>query len=106
MNQIFRDEARQDQFERQGFTIARLLSATQCADLLRRVEEICKGPQGSPEGMIDQSFCTPDAEYRQRADVIISDAIRESLEALIADYRLMGCGMMIKNPRTGAMPIH
>ena len=40
MNQVFRDEARQACFERQGFTIARLLSPDQAAALLDEIEEI------------------------------------------------------------------
>ena len=106
MNQVFRDEARQASFERQGFTIARLMSEAQAADLLEDLEEIRKRAVPSHQGDIDQSFCTPDAEYRRRADAVVADAIRDPLLALTVDYRLSGCGVMIKKPRTGAMDIH
>ena len=108
MNRIFTDDARQEEFDRQGYIVVRLLSATDAAALLCRIEELRKtvvaGP-GCADGL-DQSFCTPDADYRRRADEIVSEALREPLLSMIAGYRLAACGVMIKRPHAGEMDVH
>lgn len=107
MDRIFRDEAKQEEFERRGFTTVRLLSSADAADLAGRIEEARKVAEGqSCTAGIDQSFCTPDAGYRQRVHALGCEAIEQPLLSQLVGYRLVAAGVMTKKPGAGSMRLH
>lgn len=108
MKQIFKDQARQEEFERQGFTVVRLLSRDAAAAMLRQIDEVRSTMDAgrSCSAELEQSFCTPNADYRQTINALVSEALREPLLELLIDYRMYFSGVMIKRPGGRALNIH
>ena len=108
MRQVFTDSEQQAEFEREGFVVVRLLSADDAAAFLGPLARVRANSAGAASCTMDleQSFCTTDAEYRHRMDALCSALIGEALLSLLVDYRLSGCGVMVKRAKAGAMALH
>jgi hypothetical protein len=108
MQRVFADEARQQDYARQGFTIVRLLSTDAAADLWERIDAARRQRPtlARSEDFLDQSFFDPDDAYRRQVDVLGTAAVQEALLSLAPGFRLVSCGIVIKQPGTGEMNIH
>ena len=104
---LFHDPVQQEEFDRRGFTVVRLLDGPELSEVRARVDEVRRSATGSScSAVLDQSFCTPDGNYRRRAHAIASEAIGDRLLGLLDRYRLLGSGVMTKLPGAGPMGIH
>jgi hypothetical protein len=108
VKRVFLDDRLQEEFERQGFTVVRLLSASASRSLLAEIEQVREAysPGESCTTGIEQSFCTDNAGYRQRIHEVASRIVEEPLIELLDGYRLVAAGVMIKKPLAGEMDIH
>ena len=104
MTAIFKDPARQEEFDRRGFTVVRLLDRAEAESVRRALDEAQAGADASCRH--EQSFCTPDADYRQRAHGIVAAAIAERVVALLENYRVLACGVIDKSPGKPTLQAH
>lgn len=108
MRQVFADGEQQAEFEREGFVVVPLIAADDAAAFLEPLAKVRANADAATSCTtdLDQSFCTSDAAYRRRMDRLCSALIGEALLSLLVDYRLTGCGVMIKRGKAGAMGLH
>jgi hypothetical protein len=104
MTPIFRDAARQEEFERRGFTVVRLLDRAETESVRRALDDAQAGTNASCRH--EQSFCTPDADYRRRAHGIVAAAIADRVVSLLEGYRVVACGVIDKSPGTPTLQAH
>jgi hypothetical protein len=109
MQQIFVDPARQEEFERQGFTVVRLFSEAEAATLRDRLDTLQREAPPAPlpaEEALLKSFSHPDATYRTEVDTVGREALATPLSATLTGYRIVACGHFIKRPHAKEMGIH
>jgi hypothetical protein len=104
MTSIFRDAARQEEFDRRGFTVIRLLDRAETESIRHALDEAQAGVSASCRH--EQSFCTPDADYRRRAHGIVAAAIADRVLSLLEGYRVLACGVIDKSPGKPTLPVH
>jgi hypothetical protein len=107
MTSLFKARERQEEFCRRGFTIVRLLDAGEVEEVRQQLEEAHSQASVPPsECGSDQSFCTPDAAYRQRAHAIVSAAIGDRLLSHLNGYRVVACGVINKRAGKRMVSVH
>ncbi|MEA3002898.1 MAG: hypothetical protein QOH81_1686 [Sphingomonadales bacterium] len=107
MTAFFKDQARQEEFDRRGFTVVRLLDRDEADQVRRQLDDARPRVSASPSACAyEQSFCTSDGDYRHRAHEIVSAAIGDRLMSLFNGYRLVACGVINKSPGKGMLPVH
>lgn len=107
--QVFRDSARQEAFERQGFALVRLFDGAQAAALLERLEALeRRAPpvQLPPDEALRKSFFHPDLDYRTQVDAVGREALAGRLAEILDGYRIVACGQFTKRPHAKEMGLH
>jgi phytanoyl-CoA dioxygenase PhyH len=111
MNTIFVDEAQQRRFERDGFVVARLMSAEEAAGYRRQLEAVRADGEFEPNSpgptsAYHVSLIDPDLAYRRRARQFTREVLAERVGALLDDYRFLTGGLLIKPPGAAEIEIH
>jgi len=111
MNRIFADEGQQRRFERDGFVVARLMSAGEAAGYRARLEAVRAGgdfePNSpGPSSAYHVSLMDPDLAYRRRARQFAEEVLGERIGPLLEDYRFLTGGFLIKPPGAAEIEIH
>ena len=108
MRAIFKDPARQQEFARDGFTVARLLSEEEAGSVYAEIEaiELGKGFEHNSPNPYHATYFDEDVDYRRRALGFVRKAIEARAEQLLSDYRLVTAGFVVKRPGDGAVSLH
>jgi hypothetical protein len=109
MKQIFRDPARQDAFERQGFAVARLFDEAEAAALLDRLDRLERDAPAvhlPPDEALRKSFFHPDLDYRTQVDALGREAFAGPVKSILDGYRIVACGQFTKRPHAKEMGLH
>lgn len=111
MNRIFADEARQRQFERDGFVVVRLMSAKEAAGYREQVAAIrgdgdFEPNSPGPNSAYHVSLMDPDLAYRRRARQFAQTVLAERTGELLDDYRFLTGGLLVKPPGGAEIEIH
>lgn len=100
---IFRDEALDQTFYRQGYVILPLFDAEVLEGLARFHEG---SDPGVPEGFFSSTHC-PNTDYRDAGDKIIREACVAAIMAQVIDYQVLVANYLIKKPgERSALPLH
>ena len=111
MNPIFVDPQRQREFERDGFTVVRLLSGEEAKALDVEIHalELGDGFARNSDPYSDPYHATyfdEDMDYRRRAYAFARAAMVERAERVLHGYRMVAGGFVVKRIGDGAVPLH
>ena len=110
MNRIFVDDARQRDFERDGFVVARLMSADEAAAFRQRIDTVRDGAAFEPNSEGNRAYhvslMDPDLAYRRRARQFAETVLADRVRALLVDYRFLTGGFLIKAAGAAEIQIH
>jgi hypothetical protein len=112
MRVSFKDPALQEELQASGFVRVRLFAPAEVSSLL---EELM--PEGSDASTRPSAIrglrltyhstsLDEDAEYRSRVFRAVKHALEPALEGLLADYRMVSGGLIVKTPGTGTLALH
>ena len=103
MLQVFRDQAHQEQFEREGYIVLPFYNVEEIAELNSLYESI---QPKEYEGFFPSTF-SQDKNYRTQADIGIKKACERSIEKYLQDIKVI-CGSFIvkRSIPESAMCVH
>jgi hypothetical protein len=108
---IFADLDRQHDFDRDGYTVVRLLSPEKAAALAAKLPAIRPALDFTPNtSTLDHAYhvslLDPDVAYRKAAWTFVQDALREPLGHVLTGYRLLTGGLLVKPAGASALSMH
>ena len=110
MSRIFLDDRAQREFARDGFTVARLLSADEVAAVRASVDRLSAGRSPATENRdpsgLYVSFQDSDLDYRREVYRYLRDFVSPRLDRILADYRVLTATVVEKPAGEGDMELH
>ena len=111
MTGIFRDPDLQNEFDRNGFVVARILTNEQAAATLERVKAVGASsgfaaniPGQAP--IYHVSLFDPDRNYRRAAQAVAEAVLAPPLAEVLEGYRVLSGGFIVKVAGAGAIDLH
>jgi hypothetical protein len=111
MPPIMLEPHREQELRTRGYTVVRLLKRDEAARLLKDLTVALRGgfePSTVKGEQFDfhASFLASDPIYRQHAHQAISERFQSLLDEILADYEILIAGLFVKQPGSGALPVH
>lgn len=108
---IFADLERQRAFDRDGYTVVRLLSPETAAALAAALPAIRPALDFTPNtSTLDHAYhvslLDPDIAYRKAAWAFVQDALREPLGHVLIGYRMLTGGLLVKPAGAAPLSMH
>ena len=108
---IFADLDRQRDFDRDGYTVVRLLSPERAGAFATELPAIRPALDFTPNtSMLDHAYhvslLDPDIAYRQSAWKFVQDALREPLDHVLVGYRMLTGGLLVKPAAATPLSMH
>ena len=108
---IFCDLDRQRDFDRDGYTVVRLLSPERATALAADLPAIRPALDFTPNtSTLDHAYhvslLDPDVAYRKAAWAFVQDALREPLDHILTGYRLLTGGLLVKPAGAAPLSMH
>lgn len=110
--QIFSDPKMQEEFDRQGFVVQRILAPNYAKALLEKMTLLLSHSdfntsieKGSANSLYSSVFsCDP--AFKQTVDRDVTEALAEQAEALLPGYRILFASLLAKPARGRAVALH
>jgi hypothetical protein len=108
---IFADPGRQRDFDRDGYTVIRLLSPERAAALAAELPAIRPALDFTPNtSTLDHAYhvslLDPDIAYREAAWTFVQEALREPLDHVLTGYRMLTGGLLVKPAGAAPLSMH
>lgn len=108
---IFADLDRQKDFDREGYSVVRLLSPETVAALAAELPAIRPALDFTPNtSKLDHAYhvslLDPDVAYREAAWKFARDALWEPLQPILTGYRLLTGGLLVKPAGAAPLSMH
>lgn len=108
---IFADLDRQRDFDRDGFTIVRLVSPEGAAALAAELPAIRPALDFTPNtSTLDHAYhvslLDPDVAYRKAAWTFVQDALGKALASVLTGYRMLTGGLLVKPAGAAPLSMH
>lgn len=112
MRQILRDNAQNALLSRRGYARQRLLSDAQIGDLLANIrsfypeEALRSTKQELADNIILNSYTDQNTTYRNSGAKYLKNLLSPLVGELFDSYRIVSCGLFIKEPGGGWLDLH